>query len=471
MIRTCIAALFALNSVCALAAQREFFFEPVTRPGDLIQQTVTDLIQDHDGFIWVATQGGLHRLDSAQIRRFHRQLDAGTGLPDSFITALAAGEPGEIWVGMHANYLARLDLNTGHFEPAPAPGAGAGVVDLLYLKDRGLWIAARDSVQWMAKGRLPTSLRLPGGQALASNALAESSDGRVYLAAKQGLYELDVEDGVVPVLTGFPVRSLLVEDRAFLLGTERGLVRFDRQTREQRTVWSADNAEPRDQDVTRIVRDSTGVLWLATGNAGMVRLAPDYQELGRLQEVPGLPGSLPEDSIRALLIDRAGLLWTGGQMRGVAVTDPRGSRFKLIYENAVGDDRTLVRGNSIRAILSDQGTFWLGTDGTGLKRYWPEDDRFDRFDEALGRALGSPSEATQLRVHGLVRNGDTLWVSTHRGLLKLHVGSNRAETVGAPDSPLRRSLRHMTPGRDGSLWIGSNDNGLVHYDPQTDRVR
>lgn len=472
MIRTFIIAFLAFHAVCASAAEREFFFKQVTRPGDLIQQTVTDIIQDHEGFIWVSTQGGLHRIDSAQIRRFHPQLDAASGLPDSFITALAAGQPGEIWVGMQAGYLARLDLNGARFEAVPAPGAGAGVVDLLYRKDQGLWIAARDSVQWMAEGQLPTTLRVPGGGPLSPNALADSADGRVYLAADQGLFELDAENGIQAMITGFPVQSLIVDDGQFLLGTAQGLVRFDPRTGRRRTVWSADPTEPRSQQVNRIARDSTGVLWLATGDSGMVRLAPDFRELDRLQEVPGLPGSLPEDSIRAIFVDRAGRLWTGGQMRGVAVTDPGGSRFKLVYEDAVDGDRALVRGNSIRAILADGDTLWLGTDGTGLKRYRPNEDRFERFDEVLGRALdNNRSEAAQLRVHGLVRTGDTLWISSHQGLLKLDLAKDRAERVGSEGSPLRSPLRFMTLGQDGTLWIGSNHSGLLEFVPDTGLTR
>ena len=42
--------------------------------------------------------------------------------------------------------------------------------------------------------------------------------------------------------------------------------------------------------------------------------------------------SLPDESIASLLIDRGGMLWIGGQFRGIAITDPHGARFRYIFD-------------------------------------------------------------------------------------------------------------------------------------------
>ena len=453
---TLLACLFAW---VADAAQRDFYFEAATRPGDLLQQSVTDLAQDEQGFVWIATQGGLHRLDSSGVRQFALRLGDDSSLPEGFVTSIAPGEPGELWVGTRSRYLSRLDLDTGRFESLVEPGPGIGVIDLLHVPDQGLWIAAADRIQWKANGRLPVTLPAPGGSTLTPLALSRSPDGRVFLAARQGVFALDPNLGIRRILPGLAANAILAETDALLLATDDGLLRYRSDTQSLETVWPGPTSQAAGRAVLQLARDRSGVLWLALDNHGLLRLGNDYRELGTLREVPGLPGALPEDSIRALLLDRSGLLWVGGQMRGVSITDPLGARFQLIYDDTFGRD--LVRGNSIRSILPDQDALWLGTDGHGLKRYRPGTEQIETFDAAFAAALGADPAAIQLRVHGLLRDGSTLWVSTSHGLLRFDPKRNSVAPVGAPDSPLRSALRHLYQGRDGTLWIGSNQEGLL----------
>jgi ligand-binding sensor domain-containing protein len=60
-------AMIALVLACvclqAGAAVRDYYFERAGGTQGLAQNTVTALAQDGDGFIWVGTQGGLHRYD------------------------------------------------------------------------------------------------------------------------------------------------------------------------------------------------------------------------------------------------------------------------------------------------------------------------------------------------------------------------------------------------------------------------
>ena len=59
------------------AATRDFYFD---RPGSergLVQNTVTAFAQDTQGYVWVATQGGLHRYDGQRYLPYrHNPRDA-----------------------------------------------------------------------------------------------------------------------------------------------------------------------------------------------------------------------------------------------------------------------------------------------------------------------------------------------------------------------------------------------------------
>ncbi|HEY4559754.1 MAG TPA: two-component regulator propeller domain-containing protein, partial [Lysobacter sp.] len=97
----------------AAAAMREVYFEPIGSERGLVQGSVGAIAQDSLGFVWIGTQGGLHRYDGERYRVFRHDPNDPGSLPDSFVTELAAGDGPVLWVGTFSQYVARMDLRTG----------------------------------------------------------------------------------------------------------------------------------------------------------------------------------------------------------------------------------------------------------------------------------------------------------------------------------------------------------------------
>ena len=120
-----LALLLASACLQASAAVRDYYFERTDGSEGLAQKTVTALVQDGDGFIWVGTQGGLHRYDGQRYTLYRQDPRDPGSLPDSFVTALAPDGDHGLWVGTYSQYLARLDLRDGHIRRYPVD-AGNG---------------------------------------------------------------------------------------------------------------------------------------------------------------------------------------------------------------------------------------------------------------------------------------------------------------------------------------------------------
>ena len=73
----------------ARAETRDYYFERIDASRGLAQNTVTALAQDAQGFVWVGTQGGLHRYDGQRYRLFRHDPRDQTSMPESYVTALA----------------------------------------------------------------------------------------------------------------------------------------------------------------------------------------------------------------------------------------------------------------------------------------------------------------------------------------------------------------------------------------------
>lgn len=67
-------------------------------PEGLSQSTVTSIVQDNDGYIWIGTFNGLNRFDGKNFKHFYAN-DTRTGLPSSFIRSLLIDDKGILYVG------------------------------------------------------------------------------------------------------------------------------------------------------------------------------------------------------------------------------------------------------------------------------------------------------------------------------------------------------------------------------------
>ncbi|HWQ46646.1 MAG TPA: two-component regulator propeller domain-containing protein, partial [Longilinea sp.] len=80
----------------------------------LSNSTVNDILQDSEGFIWIATANGLDRYDGNEFLMFQNNPQDPTSLSNNSVRTIMEDSQGYIWVGT-ANGLNRLDKATGQF--------------------------------------------------------------------------------------------------------------------------------------------------------------------------------------------------------------------------------------------------------------------------------------------------------------------------------------------------------------------
>jgi diguanylate cyclase (GGDEF)-like protein/PAS domain S-box-containing protein len=478
------ALLLAFLPVPGIAHERAYYFERVSADEDLAQNTVNAILQDRTGFVWVATQGGLHRFDGYRFELFQHNPEDPDSLPDSFVTALAEDGDGRLWVGTNGSGIARFDATTGRFVDAttPAtPGQARSAIGALAWQDgRGLWIGSRTGIELAAPGGARRDVLVFGaetGTAPQVNEFATTKDGALFAATSAGLYRIDAgalqAERVAPA-TG-AVFSVLVDSSGQVwFGSDAGLARIaaDGTTT---TAWPAAGSAPEPRTaIYDIEQARDGRLWLAVYGGGVATFDPRNGSVERMRNDPRVPGSVPEDSMRTLTMDRSGLLWTGGDVHGVARTDPAGAKFRFLLDDDA--TRPFVDTNNIRSLYEDtRRGLWIGTEGDGLKRYDQREQRFEYFLDVLRAALPEKERDEELRVFAIAPADATgqLWVSSNRGVFRLDPQARTAAAL--PVDPTRydalpdATVRSMLVGRDGSLWLGTFSAGLVRVQAEANR--
>src|SRR5215475_2293211 len=108
-----LAAMFSAASG-AEGLRRDFNFQTIGSDQGLAQNSVTAILQDRTGYLWVGTPAGLQRYDGYAFRTFE-PADSESAAQQGPVTALAEDDAGTIWIGT-ASGVQRLDAARGSIE-------------------------------------------------------------------------------------------------------------------------------------------------------------------------------------------------------------------------------------------------------------------------------------------------------------------------------------------------------------------
>ncbi|NQD35507.1 response regulator [Permianibacter sp. IMCC34836] len=409
----------------------------------LPQNSVTSIVQDHDGYVWLGTFDGLQRYDGYQFQSYRNDPRAPNTLTDNMVLALAEDSHGELWIGTQ-NGLNRFSADRQQltrFVPSDAPGAISHRRINTLFRDRQdrLWIGTprgidvyrREQNDFLHYQHNPLDRdSIPAGFV---NAFAESADGRIWIGAATLARLNPVDDS----LEQFPLTS------------KSGTV---------------------PQQITALWSDADNGVWVGTLSNGLFYLAPEAKQFRHYRYDPHDPLSLPSNAVRSLLRDRGGRLWIGTEGGGLARLLPDGSGFDVFRRN--GADPHSISFDEIDALHEDRtGLLWIGTLGGGVNTTHPERT-------AIGRVIHSPYQPNSLSdpfVWQLARDKqDNIWIATLAGLDHLNPGTgevvhyvNFSDRDGSVFPP---RLQALLVDRKQRVWLGSTTGELAVFDPATLRT-
>ena len=234
---------------------------------------------------------------------------------------------------------------------------------------------------------------------------------------------------------GFPkgqVTSIAQTPDGYLwLGTEFGLVRFDGV---RNIPWQPPaNQQLPSSFIMSLLTTRDGTLWIGTSKG-----LASWKD-GKLTEYPELAGQY----IFRLLEDREGTLWVGG----TAVPIGKLCSIQNGSVQCYAEDGSLGRG-AFRLYEDSKGNLWVGVE-KGLWHWKPGPPKF--------YSLPEPNSFPETLSEG---DDGVLLVGTRSGIQRFVDGKTEAYLLPGAVGQFRPNW--LLQDRDGGLWIGTNDRGLVH---------
>ncbi len=358
----------------------------------LTQSTITGVIQDSYGFIWIATQDGLNRYDGYSFKTFRNNPLDSSSLSNNFINSICEDRNGNIWLGTNLG-LSMLDRRTGKFinyyckSNNPFSLSDNRIYSVYEDRNGKIWVKTLSSLDRFNSEK-KSFTRYPHYNDMFTFStdpgdfdILEDTKGILWVGTKDGLCFFDRNLNIFKRFTSDPIDSksissdkikCIYEDSKenLWIGTDNGLNLFNRKsnTFDRFFVKSNKGNQLQSSIINVVSEDRSGMLWIGT-DVGFSSFNPNTHNLTNNDDLSANGEKLIASSVTSIFEDKSGILWIGS-FQGLIKWDRKPSKFKLYSKNSKGNP--LFANNLIASLNQDNsGIVWVGTWGSGLFRYNP----------------------------------------------------------------------------------------------------
>lgn len=450
--------------------QGDFSFNQITSLNGLSHNTVFNITQDSDGFMWFGTRDGLNRFDGEHVFNFYADGIDSSGLLANKISYLFPNKEGGVYIGTNIglNYydkhqgkistlLSDESKSLGRINKVYQASSNAifictpqglfmqptlderpfavisniGIRDMVEFRKDVFWLLSPHSILMVNSfGETIKEYREINGDAntkisLAHNAscLFKSDDGTIWLGTiKDGLFKYNPEmDWFESILSEHEYNPLEVNmvraleedaDSNIWIGTESGLFIYNRYDNSLLAYRQSFDDTPglNDKAIYSLYRSKENIMWVGTyfgGVNAMRQKEEGFRVLGPNGGEVALSGKAVSDITR----DRDGKFWIATEDGGVNIWDRKINSIE--YLRSIPNNQNSLRVNNVHALHEDaDGVMWIGTFLGGLHRYDPSTKKMRVYEEK-----NTNISLYGKMVYSILRDSEgVLWVGSQDGL-------------------------------------------------------
>jgi len=402
----------------------------------LPQSTVSDIVQDKEGFLWLATWDGLVRYDGYNFVTYRSDPNDSTTLSNNNVRALFYDSSGFLWA------MTQLGLNRFH------PRTGE------------------------VKQFLPDSLDQFSMPSLNIYSMVQRNDGKIFVGSNDGfgIYDTTSEQFTNYVLPSvntslgnkLTIHGILIEsDDILWMGSLDGLLRYHlRFNTVERYPYTDTNGKQ--FGVFEPIRDTQGKFWCVSSNDKVVVFDP----VGKNYLEPTYKNSFLrcEYNVHQSHLDRDSSLWFTSYEKLMHVKKyAQVSRSKIVIQEYEEFRHDPINSKSLNAVSllsfrKDQsGVIWVGT-SSGLNKSIPQRKKFVSF----GSTQQKIPSLTNGEIITLLQSGeDTLWIGTREGVFLLGRTQNTYTVLGKYFNIPKTTIYSLFKDNEGKLLAGTRDGLYV----------
>lgn len=395
-------------------ASAEFLFKTLNSSDGLNSSQINCIHKDSRGFMWFGTPAGLYRYDGYTFKTFQSDSQDGSSLPDSYINDIYESMNGDLWI-ITASGLCIYHPQSETFErDMRQVFAPIGVKD----KPNYIFIDSNKNL-WLS---------IPEKGVIAYNMQQQLS------------YEFGYTNDALGIPEGEICSIGECRDGALIVYKD-GRIACCSITNQQQTLWVANdiaNQKLRNTTSLKVFADQMDNIWLYGKGTLMLYNKKTGKWNTTIGNSIGLTDVSVDHAVNAMAADRNGNIWIGTDRTGLIRTNVNSFDVEYIDPRDMNDMYIRREVISIQSLyVDDTDLLWVGTEKSGAA-FWS--NHIYKFQSELNGDISGIAQDL---------NGYLWYGTSDKGIIGY-------------DGPLA-SLRvsSMAATKDGSIWVGSKNNGLT----------
>ena len=403
-----------------------------TSSDGLPSNTISDVIQSPDGFMYFGSYEALVRFDGYEFETINKYSNKNY----SFISArsIFQDSQGNIWVGSNDEGVQKIGKDTTSSYSTDNGLPNNSIRAFAEDKSHNIWIGTASGIVYITPGNMIVTPKINGEHeqdfVLVSQLYKDTAD-KIWMvtSANRGLYYYS--DGAFQRFTqlddlGDFTVSCIQQDPTgdFWIGlSEKGIIKFSNGKITHIESGTFLDTTP----VYDIYFDKYGTIWFGTQKGIVICNNGSYTTYGGSK-------SIMNSTINCLFEDREGNLWVSTDSEGIGKISP--GKFSMTLLNT-----------GVNAICEDKnGNVWVGTD-EGLQCYKDGETRVEN--EATKFCSN-----TRIRHIALAQNGDLL-VNCYTAPAQVRVTSKGIVKWTIDDGIAGNKTRVSLEAKNGDLYVGT----------------
>lgn len=416
--------LFLFFSSIIMAEKNPFFFTQIGNESGLTENTITDLFQDSDGYIWIGTNNGLFKYDGYRCKVYRNRPDSTNTLGDNTISCIEEDSQQNIWI-ITEHHVHKIDRQSQQIHKYNTENTRF----MHYCKQRQngeLWFVGEKEL-FIYDPKQDSLIRQPSLSPLPFNSnvcdMEEDSAGNLYIASKSsGMIIIDSDRQLrhhykhIPYdetsLPGGELSDLYIDshNRIWIASLKEGFSLLNPDTHNF-TRFNQNNSHLKNNIIRCLVEIQPNKILIGSFS-GLSLIDCNTFNIQTFDFDPQKNGSLGHYSIHNFLKDNTGGLWIG-TWNGLNYYNPLRKQISTLTPKTF----TGVLGKGQE---DEDGKIWFTTEGAGLLCYDPSTQEQNIY------LLNPASDAYNKNIlKALYIKGDSILCTTNQGRLYLFSRSRK----------------------------------------------
>jgi ligand-binding sensor domain-containing protein/signal transduction histidine kinase len=453
----------------------------------LAANEVMDIVQDREGYIWIATTNGLQRYDGVRFKTFHARKNDPTSLPANYVHQLLFDKNNNLWI--------------------QAGGERVGIFDTKNFTFKEVVIKPSNELQIKSEKKIVKDEEGNVFLIIWNTELLTYNEKNNEFSTANNFMRLPADWKIIDIYQ-------LPGTKKYIIGTSKNIAVYNRQTGQLN--YTGHNIEKlplvdklgTKEGSVNFLLDKRDRLWFDTweGGAGAVYSYDTRSDKIVLDRYSLMPLIKKYHELRGFLQQRNGNIW----IKGLGVFghyQENEKQFQLIF-NGYENDQSIAF-SRVSALFEDhEHNIWVATDNNGLYRFNPQEQYFTNIRPA-NRMSGNPGDGgfmsfvrtkqgtvlagawgdglfqydsnynmIPLNFRGLSekstpsmwsmyasKDSNTIWVGAQPGIWVLNQAT-RSATSHNPAIMKERTVRQVAEDKYGNLWMGTQSIGLFKWNAE-----